>query len=62
MIQIKASVALLIIAGSIVGSAVITHIVTRYSLNVICAAVAPAEPARTLPVGPMLNSRDGEAF
>lgn len=62
MLQIKMSVALLILGGAIASSAVITHIVTRYSLNVTCTAAAPVEPARTLPVGPMLNSRDGEAF
>lgn len=62
MIQVKMYVAILILVSSIAGSAVITHIVTRYSVSVSCATAEPAAPTRRFPVGPTVNSNDGKAF
>lgn len=62
MFQIKMSAAILILAGSIASSAVITYIVTRYSVEISCGAAESATPERRLPVGPKLNSNDGKAF
>lgn len=63
MLQVKTSVAILILVSSIAGSAAITHIVTRYSVSVSCATAEPA-PLGRLPIGPgpTVNTRDGKAF
>lgn len=62
MLQLKTSVAILILFGAVAGSAVIAHVVTRYSVQVTCPAPASSAQqseffkARPVPLG------DGERF
>lgn len=62
MLQLKTSVAALILFGAVAGSAVIAHVVTRYSVEVTCPAPAASAQqseffkSRPVPLG------DGERF
>lgn len=64
MLQIKMSVAVLILIGAISGSAIVAHVATKYSLSVTCApqAQTQAQPRNSLPIGPPVPVGNGEKF
>lgn len=64
MLQVKASVAALILVGAVAGSAIATNIVTKYSLAVSCVSQeqSQVQPRNSLPIGPPVPVGNGEKF
>jgi hypothetical protein len=65
MLTLKASVAAAILAASIAGTAGVTYVATRMSVEVSCPspAVAASPPARPdLPSGPVLPLGQGKKW